>query len=223
MLPQAYLLHHIPGRMRINLPALKGDGWLLPEIRESLSPLPGVRDIETNSLTGSVLLRYSADEFENFGARLAEQAERNGLFTLNLPPRNSGRRLSMQPAEPVNVTGPSEMARAITGIMGEVNTGIKRQTDNIIDLKFLLPVGMAMYGAFKADKRAGTPVRPENLIRPYLATVDSATSSPRRWSSALIRGVPHKGISSESLRMRLRISASIRSRPGCRAFNFQRQ
>jgi hypothetical protein len=158
MLPQAYLLHHIPGRMRINLPALKGDGWLLQEIRESLSPLPGVRDIETNSLTGSVLLRYAADEFENFGARLAEQAERDGLFTLNLPPRNSGRRLSMRSAEPVNVTGASEMARAITGIMGEVNTGIKRQTDNIIDLKFLLPFGMAMYGAFKADKRAGTPL-----------------------------------------------------------------
>jgi hypothetical protein len=157
-LPQAYLSHHIPGRMRINLPTLKGDGWLLQEIRESLSPLPGVRDIETNLLTGSVLLRYSADEFENFGARLAEQAERNGLFTLKLPPRNSGRRLSMRPAEPGNVTGPSEMARAITGIMGEVNSSIKRQTDNMIDLKFLLPFGVAMYGAFKADKRVGTPL-----------------------------------------------------------------
>jgi hypothetical protein len=42
--------------------------------------------------------------------------------------------------------------------VGEVNTGIKRQTDNIIDLKFLLPFGVAMYGAFKADKRVGTPL-----------------------------------------------------------------
>jgi len=158
MLPQAYVSHHIPGRMRINLPSLKGDGWLLQEIRESLSPLPGVRDIETNLLTGSILLRYSADEFETFGARLAEQAERNGLFTLNLPPLNSGRRLSMRPAEPVNLTGPSEMARAIAGILGEVNISIKRQTDNIIDLKFLLPFTVAMYGTFKAGKRVGTPL-----------------------------------------------------------------
>ena len=158
MLPQAYVSHHIPGRMRINLPSLKGDGWLLQEIRESLSPLPGVRDIETNLLTGSVLLRYPADEFENFGARLAEQAGRNGLFTLNLPPLNSGRRLSMRPAEPVNLTGPSEMARAIAGILGEVNISIKRQTDNIIDLKFLLPFTVAMYGTFKAGKRVGTPL-----------------------------------------------------------------
>ena len=64
----------------------------------------------------------------------------------------------MRPAEPVNLTGPSEMARAIAGILGEVNISIKRQTDNIIDLKFLLPFTLAMYGTFKADKRVGTPL-----------------------------------------------------------------
>jgi hypothetical protein len=52
------IVHSVPGRIRIEIPSIKG---LSPKVLEGLSniPLPsGIEDIRPNPLTGSLLIRY---------------------------------------------------------------------------------------------------------------------------------------------------------------------
>lgn len=52
------VLHFIPGRVRIRLHRLKGSPALAEEVRGRLSAIEGVRSVETNHVTGTVLLQY---------------------------------------------------------------------------------------------------------------------------------------------------------------------
>src|SRR6266446_9142692 len=81
----AYVTHHIPGRMRVKLPHAKGDRALLERIKESISPLPGVRSIEMNPTTGSVEVNYDPNDYEHYAGQLTAHGERENLFMLGPP------------------------------------------------------------------------------------------------------------------------------------------
>jgi hypothetical protein len=60
-------VHSIPGRLRVKSAIIKKNPAAAGKIRVSLSPTPGVRQVDVNLLTGSVLIHYdfqgvSADE-----------------------------------------------------------------------------------------------------------------------------------------------------------------
>src|SRR5689334_13348950 len=52
------LLHATSGRIRIRVPDIKGNPPLAREIQQQLSGFRGVRRVEANPVTGSVLLLY---------------------------------------------------------------------------------------------------------------------------------------------------------------------
>lgn len=51
-------VHHVPGRLRIRFPGLKRNARELQLAVAALESLPGVRSLESNPVTGSVLLYY---------------------------------------------------------------------------------------------------------------------------------------------------------------------
>ena len=81
----ARVVHHIKGRIRVKIPAAKGDDLALQRIMESISPLPGVMDVKVNSSTGSILVHYDSGQYEDFHQHLTEHAESAGLFALQCP------------------------------------------------------------------------------------------------------------------------------------------
>lgn len=56
--PQDYYMHHLPGRIRIRSPFLRGCFRSVTTARDHLHELPGVISSTTNVLTGSILIRY---------------------------------------------------------------------------------------------------------------------------------------------------------------------
>src|SRR5262245_21781553 len=78
----AQVVHHIPGRMRVKLPHTKGQHQLLQEIQQSISPLPGIKRVEINPTTGSVLVEYDPTHHDDFHGHLAAHAEQHELFAL---------------------------------------------------------------------------------------------------------------------------------------------
>lgn len=55
---QYKILHHVPGRIRIEVPSIKG---LSVKVLSRLSGIPvpcGIEDIRPNPLTGSLLIKY---------------------------------------------------------------------------------------------------------------------------------------------------------------------
>jgi hypothetical protein len=59
-----YYMHHVPGRLRIKIPHIKGTPSKDPEIRELLDKLEGVEKISVNIVTGSVVFYYDADRIQ---------------------------------------------------------------------------------------------------------------------------------------------------------------
>lgn len=54
-----YPVHHIPCRLRIKSPLIKGDGVVAAALRAHLKAVAGVETIETNPTTGSAIIKYS--------------------------------------------------------------------------------------------------------------------------------------------------------------------
>lgn len=57
-------LHHVPGRLRVCLAALKRNEPAATRLRSTLLELEGVQSVSVNSGTGSVILHYNRDQFE---------------------------------------------------------------------------------------------------------------------------------------------------------------
>lgn len=84
-------LHHLPGRLRLRLAALRRNPALAARLRHTLAPLPGVADVEANPLTGSLLVRYdpAAGPVRAIAAALAAQ----GVALPHRPPPDLAERL----------------------------------------------------------------------------------------------------------------------------------
>jgi hypothetical protein len=80
VLPEAFVTHQTPNRLRIRIPAKKGDVTFFSSLKELLSGYPGVDRVQVNPVTGSVLLVHGID-----AATLKQLATRFGLVQLQAP------------------------------------------------------------------------------------------------------------------------------------------
>ncbi len=82
MIPQAMVVHSVAERVRLRIPAMRGDAAFFTLLHEKLSSCPAVAKVETNPLTAGVLL------FLQPGADVRQVGEfGNGqaLFELDTP------------------------------------------------------------------------------------------------------------------------------------------
>ena len=73
---QYKILHHVPGRIRIEVPSIKG---LSLKALKRLSDIPvpcGIEDIRPNPLTGSLLIKYDPGRI-NIVSYLRDMASRD--------------------------------------------------------------------------------------------------------------------------------------------------
>lgn len=54
-----FYIHDIPGRLRVKSPLLKNNQKAEFELRKALSTLEGIGVVETNLITGSILINYN--------------------------------------------------------------------------------------------------------------------------------------------------------------------
>jgi hypothetical protein len=59
-----YYMHHVPGRLRIKIPHIKGKPSKDTEIRQLLSKLDGLEKVSVNIVTGSVVFYYDSDQLQ---------------------------------------------------------------------------------------------------------------------------------------------------------------
>ncbi len=57
----SYYYHNVPGRMRIKCPALKNNPAVNQHIQALLQTFHGIKKIEVNPVTGSLLIKYSPE------------------------------------------------------------------------------------------------------------------------------------------------------------------
>lgn len=106
MIPIATIQHQIPGRLRLRIPARRGDVSFFHGIVQALSKLPGVEKLDAIPLTGSIIIRHSGS-----AQAIAAAATEQGLFEIG-------------PEEPKEAPAPSSRRPPYAGLRGTAATGL---------------------------------------------------------------------------------------------------
>lgn len=156
---KGHVIHHVRGRIRVKVPAARGDAVLLQQIKETISPLPGVQRVEVNAATGSIVVSYDASMHKEFQDQLAFHSSESGLFALNPPELSEVDQLASRiEEEAAFLSEQSETARQMVEFVKGINLAVRKATNNAVDLKVLLPLGLAAYSIFELESDMATPL-----------------------------------------------------------------
>lgn len=106
MIPIATIQHQIPGRLRLRIPARRGDVSFFHHMVQALSKLPSIAELSAVPLTGSIIIRHSGS-----AQAIAAAATEQGLFEIG-------------PEEPKKAPSPSSRRRPHAGLRGTAATGL---------------------------------------------------------------------------------------------------
>jgi len=201
----ANVAHHVKGRIRVRMPKNKRDHASLEKVKRSISPMHGVKSVDVNSSTGSVIVHYDADKHADFPSALARHAEANNLFTLAPACSEVDEMVETIEKEAEFLAEHSEVARAIVEFVKGLNQEVKKATNNNVDLQVLLPLGLAAYAFLGLEAEVATPLWVTlglfsfnsfiSLHHPVQATMDVAAEDPSKKSTESVRPrrPPRKG------------------------------
>ncbi|MGC1953960.1 MAG: HMA2 domain-containing protein [Gammaproteobacteria bacterium] len=156
---QAHVAHHIPGRIRLSILSARGNESFLDELRDSISRLPGVAGVVTNAITGSVLVRYDPDLHGHFHRQLNAHCKQANLIALEPPAITEVDELAEKVEQEAEfLAAHSRVALAAVNVVRRLDRTIKMATGNLLDLRVLLPLGLAVWAFFKAGSKLSTPL-----------------------------------------------------------------
>jgi cation transport ATPase len=159
MAHRARVTHHVRGRIRLKLHGAKGNRQLLHAIQQKVAPMRGVKQVDVNPATGSVLVHYDAEHHEGFHERLAQHGESEGLFAIEAPELSEVDEMARKIRQEAEfLSAHSETARVIVDAVRSLNRQVKVATGNAVDLNVLLPLGLAIYSFVEVGVEASTPL-----------------------------------------------------------------
>jgi hypothetical protein len=126
MSTEARITHRTPERLRLKIPSRKGDHPYFDTLRHHLSNLPGVRSVEANPVTGSLLLMLEP------GREVPLVHAAGNYFRLMNP---DPRRETLQ--------------QVAAGRFGEINRKIRNFTGGELDLQSLGFAGCLALGIYQ--------------------------------------------------------------------------
>ena len=162
------IAHQVPGRVRMKIPAGKGNPELLQQISEVFGVIPGIEEITVNPITGSVVLHYDADRHDEFHGRFREHysahdsahGAANGSAAAGVHGADTelDKLANSIEAEAEFLANHSHSARALVDFVKKVDREIKTATGNTVDLKILFAAGIIAFTVFEVGATAATPV-----------------------------------------------------------------
>jgi Heavy metal associated domain 2 len=154
MAVDAYVHHHIPGRLRIRVPAAKGEEELLRELSSAIAKAPGISQVEYSQVTGSILIQYSPQEYRNLDsldAGLSASAVPivvKKVLPAEHPSHDRRHRRGRR----------SLAATKVDSFFSQLDNEIRSATDDELDLKFILPLVVGVLGIFSLRHSSTTPL-----------------------------------------------------------------
>jgi len=135
------LVHAIPGRVRVKIAQLRDNPEFAREICQRLSGVRGIRQIEANPLTGSLLVLYDLEEMTSLESLFALSEIVTPLF-----PGLDMAQLEEWLGQSGNGPGaPASLASSIPATLGALNARVRKATGGL-DLKLLLPLTLFVLG-----------------------------------------------------------------------------
>jgi hypothetical protein len=135
------VLHAIPGRIRLKLDQVRGNPELAWEVEEHLSRMPGVRSVEANPVTGSVLILF-AERQATSEESIRSLATR---WPTALGALDAGALMNGHANGDAHAPALASADRRIVAMFGSLNEGVS-QVASGMDLKVLVPLGLFFLG-----------------------------------------------------------------------------
>lgn len=153
------LAHRVRGRVRFEVEGSRRKPHALDAVRKAIARIDGVRQVEVHPATGSIIVHYDPSLAGKFRDRLQHQGESTGAFQLEPPAIGEGGELMRNIQEEAEFLAEhSETAAAILEYFRGLDGSLKRATGNLIDLKVVLPLVLAVYSALEIGLEASTPL-----------------------------------------------------------------
>ena len=135
------VVHALPGRVRVKVAQIKGNPELARQAREKLAGVPGIREVEANPLTGSVLVLF------DLAASMAETVEPLGEVVAELFPEIEALSLisGLAALTATPDAGANPGGKPMGGLAA-LNAQVCRIT-GCLDLKLLAPLALLFLGA----------------------------------------------------------------------------
>lgn len=155
--------HQVPGRVRMKIPAGKGNPELLKMVSETFAVIPGIEHVTVNPTTGSVVLFYDVDRHDEFhgtfrGHYEAHGGQNAGNGASHGADTELDKLTNSIEAEAEFLASHSHTARAVVDFIKKIDHEIKRATNNNLDLKIVFAVGIIGLTVFEVGATAATPV-----------------------------------------------------------------
>ena len=156
--------HQVPGRVRMKIPAGKGNPELLKQVSETFAVIPGIEHVTVNPTTGSVVLFYDVDRHDEFHGTFRGHYETHGGANAGGNALMHGADTELDKltgsieAEAEFLASHSHTARAVVDFVKKIDHEIKVATNNNLDLKIVFAVGIICLTVFEVGATAATPV-----------------------------------------------------------------
>lgn|SRR5581483_1964319 len=150
--------HHIPGRVRLKVRRAKGDAATLERIRAAIAALPEVQDVSANPATGSLLVTYDRREHPRIESTLAENGDGTDTYSMDLDGSDPSEIMELVSKEAEFLEHHSQTGLAVVNLFRSLDKGIREATGNMVDLKVLLPAGLAIWSFTEVGIDMSTPM-----------------------------------------------------------------
>ena len=147
--------HQTAGRVRMKVPASKGNPELLQQIGKTFAGIPGIERVTANPTTGSLVLHYDRGKQESVNRQLRGRLDDQRYVP---PPTQIDELASKIEREAEFLAEHSHTARTIVHICKRFDREIKVRTNNVVDLKIGLAGGIIALTLLELGATAATPV-----------------------------------------------------------------
>lgn len=152
------IAHQVPGRVRMKIPAGKGNPELLKQISDTFGVIPGIEEVIVNPTTGSVILHYDTERHDEFHGSLSNHYHSGGGLAARPPSTELDELAHRIEDEAEFLAKHSHTARAVVDFVKKLDREIKVATNNTIDLKIVFALGIIGFTVFEVGATAATPV-----------------------------------------------------------------
>ncbi|MGO8762117.1 MAG: HMA2 domain-containing protein [Desulfobaccales bacterium] len=131
------VVHALPGRVRLKVDRVKGNPPLAREAREKLAKVPGIRQVEAKSDTGSLLIHYDTEKLFALTSLEVLSTTLGEIF-----PEIEVVTLAAWLSSLAEDSGPAARTDAASGISG----ALAGFNPGVLDLRLLIPFTLVLFG-----------------------------------------------------------------------------
>lgn len=154
----ARIVHHVPGRLRIRVMGVRGsETEFYAAVQGVIGALHGVESVRVNPASSSIVIDYQPSDMV-FHFRLQDDPQVNSWLSLE------GEDALLAEIDEAVTAGSrylarhSRLAETIVSTAEQLDSGLRSASDGYLDLKLLLPLGVAAATSLHKARGRGTPM-----------------------------------------------------------------